>query len=100
MNKIIVKVLIIVALVLGLANYLSYVKTGKGLIDVNDISAVNISFDISRLKGLLPSDGDTKTSKGVLYKWVDADGLTQYTQELPPKNTVAEKILLDDRPRR
>lgn len=95
MNKIIVKVLIVVALVLGLANYLSYVKTGKGLIDVNDIS-----FDISRLKGLLPSDGDTKTSKGVLYKWVDADGLTQYTQELPPKNTVAEKILLDDRPRR
>lgn len=95
MNKLIVKIVFMVAFMVGLTSYMTYVQTGKSPFNFDDISAPDISLDADSIKGLLPSGGGGGSDKDVFYKWVDDDGLMQYTQVPPPEHIQAEVISLD-----
>ena len=91
MTKIIIKVVIIAALILGISNYMAYVKTGKTLFDVSKLSMPDISFNTNDIKDSL----SLQDGKNTLYKWVDADGKTQYSQTPPAEKITAQKITVD-----
>ncbi|PCK02945.1 MAG: hypothetical protein COA42_21605 [Alteromonadaceae bacterium] len=95
MNKLIIKVVFMVVFMVGLTSYMTYVQTGKSPFDFSNMSAPDISLNADSIKGLLPSGGGAESGKDVFYKWVDDDGLTQYTQVPPPEHIKAEVIALD-----
>lgn len=99
MGGLIVKALIVVALVAGIFNYVMYLHTGKApfaqwdmselsLPDVSAITVPSVSLpsilpsiktpDIA-LPSLTNIGGDTVT----VYKWVDVNGITHYTETKP-----------------
>lgn len=86
MIKIILKALIAVVVVIGLINYVSYLKTGKSILNFNKIPVPEISFDASDIKQFVPSISKSKAEQGDLYKWVDSNGVTQYTQKPPAEH--------------
>ncbi len=80
MVKVVVKSLMVVAVVTGLVFYALYLKTGRlpwGDSQWSVPSLPSLSTPRLSLEGVKPS------SRVQVYKWVDADGVTHYSQELP-----------------
>ena len=90
MIKIIIKALVVIVVVFGSINYLSYIKTGKSLIDLNQLVIPKMSLESSDIKKLVPTQ--KLKEKDGLYKWVNDKGVTQYTQQPPPKPIAFELI--------
>lgn len=105
-GKLIFKTAIMLAIMIGLANYGFYVTTGKTLVSRDALPKVSldslpkVSLDslpaielpnLNRLTPSLPADKDT------VYKWKDLEGNIHYTSEPPDNadNIVAEKLEVD-----
>ena len=87
--------LLVIGVMIGLSNYFTYLKTGKGLFNANTLSMPDISLDTRSIKDLLSADKEPQESNDVLHKWVDSNGVTQYTQTRPPKHAIGKVILVD-----
>jgi len=96
MIKLIVKLFMVVIIILGIANYLFYVKTGQGGVNLDDISMPELSFDTDKIKKSLPTFDLSGEDDNVLYKWVDENGNTQYSQQRPEGNISTTIISPDE----
>ncbi len=100
-TKLIIKIVIMLVIVTGMSNYVMYIMTGKTPFSSIDFSLPNFSFsslksevgeitgDIGATVPGVPSDNQT------VYKWVDANGVTQYTSEPPPAGQEFTSLNLD-----
>lgn len=90
MSKFIFKILLLTGLILGAANYITYLTTGKSLFSNVSLPQLNIpNFTIPKisLPNLsLPKSPETASSNASpqpTYKWIDEKGLTHYSAEAP-----------------
>ncbi|MFT5082355.1 MAG: hypothetical protein ACI9Y1_000380 [Lentisphaeria bacterium] len=85
MGKLIFKMVVMVVIFIGISNYMLYIMTGKLPFDIRSISMPSFSVDelmpSAPALGALSSGSDTET----VYKWVDENGVTQYSNEQPPQ---------------
>ncbi len=80
MKKLIIKCVMMIAIFFGISQYFLYLTTGKSPLDGLKTSEIQLSApDIKNI---------TASGKQTVYKWVDANGVTQYTSEAPPEQAV------------
>lgn len=87
MKKLITKAILVVVIALGASNYMLYIMTGKTPFDSNDMKIPDLSLSSPKLDKINPLSGSS-----TVYKWVDENGVTQYSSEPPPEN-VQRKVL-------
>jgi len=87
MKKMIFKALFMLLVVTGLSNYLIYLNTGQAPFTIDSFKLDNISAP--DLGNLAPQGDDTA------YKWVDENGVTQYSSEPPPEHIRAQTLTID-----
>lgn len=77
-----------VVIFVGISNYGIYLTTGKA----PSLKALlpDLSFKTPSLDDLKPN-----FTEDTVYKWVDENGLTQYSSEPPPQQISAEVLELD-----
>ncbi len=76
MKKLIIKSVMMIAIFIGISQYFVYIMTGKSPLD--GLKAPEISLSTPDIKNAVTG------GKQTVYKWVDANGVTQYTSEAPP----------------
>ncbi len=88
MKKLIFKCTVMVVIFIGISNYGLYLTTGK----VPSFKSMlpDLSFNTPDVSELTPS-----FNKDTVYKWVDENGVTQYSSEPPPEQAKAEVMTLD-----
>lgn len=86
MKKLLIKCAFVVCLAMGISYYMMYIMTGQMPFDANDISMPDISLSPKKL---------VSGGKETVYKWVDANGVTQYSSEPPPEQKQATALELD-----
>lgn len=87
MKKLVTKAVLVVVIALGASNYMLYIMTGKTPFDSSDMKVPDLSFSSPKLDDINPLSDSNK-----VYKWVDENGVTQYSSEAPPES-VKSKIL-------
>lgn len=93
MQKLIFKCVVMLIVVVGASNYMLYITTGASPFSGFSWSKWRDkvpSLNTASIESLSPVSG-TQT----VYKWVDANGVTQYSTEAPPETTVAQTLELD-----
>lgn len=90
MKKLIIKSVIMVVLMIGFSNYMLYIMTGKSPFAETGLSMPKFSVNAPKINNMNPlADGNT------VYKWVDENGVTQYSSEPPPANIAKQTLELD-----
>ncbi len=92
MKKLIIKCVVMVTIFLGISQYFVYLTTGKkpleGWFDgweTPDISTINMdAINMGALKDVI-ADDTAPTGNQTIYKWVDDNGVTQYSESPPPE---------------
>lgn len=74
MAKIVIKLVVMLAIVVGISNYAMYIMTGKS--PFSGFSS-DISINTPEVSDLLPKGKDR------VYKWTDENGVVQYSSEAP-----------------
>jgi len=88
MKSLIIKAIIMIATFAGISQYMLYIVTGIN--PFNDLNVPEISLKPPTLGKLSPN-----SSMQTVYKWVDDNGVTQYTSELPPGHIQSQALELD-----
>lgn len=89
MKTVIIKSVMLVFIVIGLVHYALYLKTGR--LPWAGWQGPQLSLPAS-----LPSVGKlAPSSKTEVYKWVDENGVVNYSQEPPPANTDGQVLVVD-----
>lgn len=88
--KLVLKVMVMVAVMVGVSNYVLYLMTGKSPFSKDDIPTI-ATPNLQNIVPALPAGKDT------VYKWTDADGAIHYSSEPPPEShqASAEKMEVD-----
>ena len=76
MKKMIFKACLMVGIVIGISNYMMYIMTGQTPLSQLNTPDLSISSGLNEIK--------EKVSPTKVYKWVDENGVTQYSSEPPP----------------
>ncbi len=79
MKKLVIKSLMMIAIFIGISQYFVYIMTGKSPLD--ELKAPEISLSTPDIKDVVTG------GKQTVYKWVDENGVTQYTSEAPPEQS-------------
>lgn len=105
MKWLMVKMVMMLAIGFGILNYAMYIKTGKSPLAEMDWSMPSFSVpDMATLKDAMPdvslpsmpSLGENGEGKPIeVYKWVDADGVINYSQKKPEDSVAAETMMID-----
>ncbi len=93
MTKLIIKTLIMLTIVIGISNYVLYIKTGKMPFNLDTLFSSNSSggsTTVPALPQLL--NNSSKPVKEEVYKWVDDKGVTHFSKQKPPETKNAESI--------
>ena len=105
MKWLMVKMVMMLVIGFGILNYAMYIKTGKSpLADINwslpsfsvpDMATVKNAMPDMNLPSM-PSLGGSGEGKPIeVYKWVDADGVINYSQTKPEGSVAAETMMID-----
>lgn len=105
MKWLMVKMVMMLAIGFGILNYALYLKTGKSPLADMDWSMPKFTVpDMATLKDAIP-DVDLPSMPGIgentegkpieVYKWVDADGVINYSQTKPESSVSAEVMMVD-----
>ena len=104
MKKIICKSIALLVVVIGLVNYLVYLKTGQMPVKEFVSSARDFSWSLPDMPQIsLPESiqklGNSATdmlpeNQTRIYKWTDAHGVVHYSEE-PPLDIPAQEMLID-----
>lgn len=96
MKKLIFKCLSMVFIFVGISQYMMYLMTGKS--PLADLKWPSFSLDeaASTLSSGQLSNLNPVAGKDVVYKWVDAQGVTQYSHEPPPDSVASKRLELDE----
>ncbi|WNO10357.1 DUF4124 domain-containing protein [Teredinibacter sp. KSP-S5-2] len=86
MKKLIFKVVVMVAVMVGISNYMLYLITGKSPFSASNFKVPDVSSVSSEIKKANPM-GNKETA----YKWTDENGVVHYSSEPPPEQ-IAEKM--------
>ncbi len=89
MKKLIFKCIVMLVVFMGVSQYFVYIMTGKSPLD--SFKTPSLSLDSFNSPSL---DSVTSVGKQTVYKWVDANGVTQYSAE-PPADQVADTLEVD-----
>ncbi len=89
MKKLIFKCIVMLVVFMGVSQYFVYIMTGKSPLD--SFKTPNLSLDSFSSPSL---DSVTSGGKQTVYKWVDTNGVTQYSAE-PPADQVADTLEVD-----
>jgi len=96
------KVLVVVAVVVGAVNYVLYLKTGRTVVDADlpgRLALPALPDVAAPLKDLTRtlSRSETQATGAVtrVYKWRDASGQTHYSKSPPPADTPTEILKVD-----
>lgn len=86
MKWLLVKLVMMAVVMVGLLNYALYLKTGQSPLANIDWSMPKIKVpDVSLPDVKMPDfGGDTEGEIATVYKWVDDDGVINYSQTKPP----------------
>lgn len=87
-KKLVIKATFMVLVFMGVSQYFVYIMTGKSPLEnfkMPSFSASDLKEDVSNL---------ATGGKQTVYKWVDENGVTQYTAE-PPPDQAATSVELD-----
>ena len=96
MNKFVIKVIVLLAIMLGMSNYMMYIMTGKLPFDIGSLKAPDLSLEMPDLEDLNPSKlTGSSSGKSTIYKWVDENGVTVYSESPPPQQIESESITID-----
>jgi hypothetical protein len=93
MKTIVIKSIMVVIIVIAMVHYALYLKTGR--LPWADGRGPSISLpgmpdlNMQRVQELVPS------SKTRVYKWVDENGVLNYSQEPPPANVEGQVVEVD-----
>ncbi|WP_096084613.1 DUF4124 domain-containing protein [Agaribacterium haliotis] len=87
MKGLIIKVAMMLFIVIGISNYLIYIKTGK-----SPFADLGSGLSFADLKVKAPS---LPAGKQKAYKWVDEHGVTHYSSEAPPEQMQAQVLEVD-----
>lgn len=79
MKGLIFKMIAMVVVMVGMSNYVLYIMTGRSPFDGFKLPSVSDAIP-SSIDDITPSIGGKQT----VYKWVDENGVTQYSSEPPP----------------
>ncbi len=80
MKKLIIKSILMICVFMGISQYFVYIMTGKSPLD--GFKTPDLSFGSDDIKNAVTG------GKQTVYKWVDENGVTQYTAEPPPEQAV------------
>ena len=87
MAKMIFKMVVMLAVVVGVSNYALYIMTGKTPFSANDLKMPDISA---------PNvDSLVNGGKTTAYKWTDENGVVHYSSEPPPEQQQVEVLEVD-----
>ncbi len=86
MGKLIVKMLVLLAIVVGMSNYALYLMTGQSPFAGD---GPDLSIGLPSASSVLPA------GKEQAYKWRDKDGVVHYSSEPPPDSESAELLQVD-----
>lgn len=87
MKKLVIKCVIMILMFIGASQFFVYIMTGKSPLDGWEMP--NISLNPSDIKNI------TSGGKQTVYKWIDENGLTQYSAEPPPDQLQSKTLTLD-----
>ena len=73
----------------GISNYVLYVMTGKVPFDLDKLMSGDSSSLFSGAGKIIPGKKET------VFKWVDDQGVTHFTEEVPDESLQSEKMELD-----
>ena len=74
-------------LFVGISNYILYMQTGKLPFDIGNLKAPSLaSLNPANLNPL-------RSDKATVYKWVDENGVTQFSTEPPPNQDQNTEVL-------
>ncbi len=90
MKSLIIKAIFMVITFAGISQYMLYLMTGKH--PFSGVEAPTLSLEPAKLRELAPIG-----NKQTVYKWVDENGVTQYSSEPPPENVRTQTLELDPR---
>lgn len=89
MKKLVIKCILMIGVFMGISQYFVYIMTGKSPLE----GLKPPSFSLDSISA--PSIENIATGgKQTVYKWVDANGVTQYSAE-PPPDQVADTLEVD-----
>ncbi len=87
MGKMVFKMVLMLAIVVGISNYMLYIMTGKTPFSASDIKMPDLSApDIKSI-----ANGGKTTA----YKWKDENGVIHYSSEPPPEQQQVEVLEVD-----
>ncbi len=89
LKGLIFKMIAMVIVMVGISNYMLYIMTGRSPFDGFKLPSVSDAIPNS-IDDIKPSLGGKQT----VYKWVDENGVTQYSSE-PPPNQATTSLELD-----
>lgn len=91
MKTVIIKSIMLIVVVIGLVHYALYLKTGR--LPWGSSGGPNLSLPASLSKASLPTmDKVMPASTTKIYKWVDENGVLNYSQEPPPASANGELV--------
>jgi hypothetical protein len=91
MKTAIVKSLMVVVVVIAMVHYALYLKTGRLPWDTGVLNKpLSAGLPQVSLDKMLPTSSKTK-----VYKWVDEQGVTNFSQEPPPAAIASEVLEVD-----
>lgn len=107
--KLLIKATLPMLIMFGVIGYMVYLKGGDPMamyrLVLGNIGAQSsemgqnaqdqVSATLSQLRGVLPGDdSESGSTPTILYRWVDEDGITQFTQE-PPVHVEATRLSIN-----
>lgn len=104
MGKLLFKMAAMLFVVTGISSYMLYLTTGQHPLShwkqqLSGFDLQNVKNSVSNLGEKLPSlpvDGNNSlSSEQTVYKWVDENGVTQYSEEPPQEGVEKTELKLD-----
>ena len=95
MTQLIIKIVLMLGIVLGISNYLLYLKTGKMPFNMETLFGNNgqgIELSAPSIPELI--NNSSNPVKEEVYKWVDEKGVTHFSKQKPDSGQDAESIEL------
>lgn len=87
MKKLIIKCIVMVIVFMGVSQYFVYIMTGKSPLD--NFNIPNLSLNKDSISNFASG------GKQTVYKWVDENGVTQYSAEAPAADQQVKTLELD-----
>lgn len=97
--RLMLKIMLMTALLCGGLNYAAYLSTGRSLFSAWMEKAramiANLGQYASDALGSLKADAPESETSQVIYKWINEEGVLQYSSVPPPEGRSAEIVKLE-----